>query len=474
MNKSRRDFLREAGCAAISTAALAATVNRLGLITSLAQSGGNYRALVCIFLNGGNDGNNMVIPYDNYNAPGGYGAVRTAAGLAISQASLLQISPISQSGVKYGFHPNMVDMQTLFNAGKLAVLCNVGTLLQPTTKTQYQQNPGGAFRPYQLFSHSDQVTQQEASISNNPSQTGWGGRICDAMKSVNGNAPLPMGISIAGTSLFITGFVTSQLAIADSNTSLANVLNLNMSNTASGGSTALNARKTAYDQIRTFDNNFVLVKKSSDSVSQALTADAALSAQSVTINTVFPNTSIGRQLLQVARLIALRTNLGLSRQIFFVQLGGFDTHTNQVAANNSQNTLLAQLSPAMKAFYDATVELNVADSVTSFTLSDFGRTLQPAGSGAGVGTDHAWGNHSLIMGGAVKGGDFYGKFPALSLNSSDDADSGSSARGRWIPTTSIDQYAATLATWYGLPSNQLATVFPYLNKFPTSNLGFLM
>ena len=467
MDKSRRDFLRQAGCGAISAAALAATVNRFGLITSLAQTVGDYRALVCIFLSGGNDGNNMVIPYDNYNAPGGYFAVRNTAGLAIPQASLLQISPISQGGVKFGFHPNMVDVQTLFNSQKLAVLCNVGTLLQPTTKSQYQTNTGGAYRPYQLFSHSDQVTQQQASISNTPSQTGWGGRICDAMNGVNGNAPLPMGISIAGTSLFITGFVTSQLAIADSNTSLANVLNLNMSGT---GTTA---RRTAYDQIRAFDNEFLLVKRASDTITQALTADDALSSTNSTINTAFPNTSIGRQLLQVARLIKLRSSLGLSRQIFFVQLGGFDTHTNQVAVANSQNTLLAQLSPAMKAFYDATVELTVQDSVTTFTLSDFGRTFQPAGSGAGVGTDHAWGNHSLIMGGAVRGGDFYGTYPTLALNGPDDTDSGSGARGRWIPTTSIDQFSATLAAWYGLPANQQAAVFPYLYRFPTSNLGFL-
>jgi uncharacterized protein (DUF1501 family) len=287
------------------------------------------------------------------------------------------------------------------------------------------------------------------------------------MNGVNGNAPLPMGISIAGTSLFITGFVTSQLAIADSNTSLANVLNLTMSGT---GTTA---RRTAYDQIRAFDNQFLLIKRTSDTVTQALTADDALSTTNSTISTVFPNTSIGRQLLQVARLIKLRTALGLSRQIFFVQLGGFDTHTNQVAAANSQNTLLAQLSPAMKAFYDATVELTIQDSVTTFTLSDFGRTFQPAGSGAGVGTDHAWGNHSLIMGGSVHGGDFYGTYPTLALNGPDDTDSGSSARGRWIPTTSIDQFSATLATWYGLPANQQAAVFPYLYRFPTSNLGFL-
>jgi uncharacterized protein (DUF1501 family) len=163
----------------------------------------------------------------------------------------------------------------------------------------------------------------------------------------------------------------------------------------------------------------------------------------------------------------------MTRQIFFTQLGGFDTHSNQVAATNSQNTLLAQLSAAMNAFYNATVELGVADKITTFTMSDFGRTLQPSGSGGAVGSDHAWGNHSLVMGGAVKGGDFYGTYPTLALGGPDDTDSGSSPRGRWVPTTSIDQYSATLAAWYGLPANQQATVFPYLYRFPTSNLGFL-
>ena len=469
MEKSRRDFLKQAGCGVVSAAAFAATFRRFGLINALAQAPSDYKALVCIFLNGGNDGNNTVIPYDDYNNPGGYAAVRTAPGLAISQASLLQISPISQSGRKFGFHPSMVDVQTLFNSQKLAVLCNVGTLLQPITKQQYQTSSG--VRPYQLFSHSDQVAQEQASISNNPSQTGWGGRMSDAMAGSNPGAPLPMGISIAGTSLYLTGFLTRQLAIADSNTNLSNVLNLTMTNLG-GGTTA---RRTAFDQIRTYDGQMTLIKASEDTTNSALVASAALSTNPI-INTAFPSpsTSISRQLLQVARLISLRSSLGMTRQIFFVQLGGFDTHSNQVAAvNSSQNNLLAQLSAAMNAFYNATVELGVADKVTTFTMSDFGRTFQPSGSGGAVGSDHAWGNHALVMGGAVKGGDFYGTYPTMALGGPDDTDSGSSPRGRWIPTTSIDQYSATLAAWYGLPANQQATIFPYLYRFPTSNLGFL-
>src|SRR6266496_1972511 len=466
MATSRRSFLQQIGYGLASAAAFSATVRRFGLIDALAQAPPDYKALVCIFLAGGNDGNNMVIPYDDYNAAGGYSAVRTASGLAISQSSLLQISPLSQAGLKFGFHPNMPEIQTLFNQQRLAVLCNVGTLLQPITKQQYQSNSG--VRPYQLFSHSDQVAQQQASISNSPSQTGWGGRISDMLVSANPGAPLPMGISIAGTSLYLTGFNTRQLAIADSNTPLSNVLVLTMSGTG------VTARRTAFDQIRALDGQLFLTKASEDTTNSALVASAALSTNPP-INTLFPNTSIGRQLLQIARVISLRSSLGMQRQIFFAQLGGFDTHSNQnPSLTLGQNSLLQQLSQAMGAFHNATIELGVADKVTTFTLSDFGRTFQPAGSGGSVGSDHAWGNHALIMGAAVRGGDFYGTFPTLALNGPDDTDSGSSARGRWIPTTSIDQYSGTLATWYGLPANQLATVFPYLSRFSASNLGFLM
>ncbi|MGA9993942.1 MAG: DUF1501 domain-containing protein, partial [Pyrinomonadaceae bacterium] len=433
-----------------------------------------YKALVCIFMSGGNDGNNAVIPYDGYNDPTGgttkgYNNVRSGSQLAIPLSALdaTKIIPMNQQSRAFAFHPNMVEMQALFNQQKLAVLCNVGTLVQPLTRAIYQSGQG---RPYQLFSHSDQVTQQQSSVSTTPTSTGWGGRTSDAMNGINGNAPLPMNVSIAGTNLFETGAATRMLAIGDSNTQLSSVLALD---SAPGATTAeTNARRLAYDQIRGADLGAMLVKASSDITSQALTTSAALSTNP-NIATTFPNTSIGRQLLQVAKLISLRNTLGVSRQIFFCSLGGFDTHSNQTSTdlNGNQGNLLRQLSQAMNAFYNATVsDLQIASQITTFTLSDFGRTFQPAGSGAGtVGSDHGWGNHQFIMGGSVSGGNFYGTYPTLALGGPDDTDT----RGRWIPTTSIEQYGATLATWYGLSSADLSTVFPLLSRFPTSNLGFL-
>src|SRR6185503_13520860 len=225
-----------------------------------------------------------------------------------------------------------------------------------------------------------------------------------------------------------------------------------------------------------YDRNFTLIKAASDTRTSAIQTDLALSNVSPTINTPFPNpsTSLSRQLLQVARLIKASTDpaagINMKRQVFFCQIGGFDTHSSQIGG---QTTLLTQVSAAMRAFYDATVELGVANNVTTFTLSDFGRTLQPAGTGAQAGSDHAWGNHHIIMGGSVAGGRFYGSYPTLALGGPNDTDSGSNPRGRWIPTTSVEQYAATLATWYGLASVDLSAVFPLIGRFTTPTLPFL-
>jgi uncharacterized protein (DUF1501 family) len=228
--------------------------------------------------------------------------------------------------------------------------------------------------------------------------------------------------------------------------------------------------------LRTIDNDSVLVRASSRTVDQALSIGQAFNSD-VTLTTVFPNTTLGNQLKQVAKVIKFNASspaLGLNRQIFFCQLGGFDTHQGQL---NTQASLLAQVSGAVKAFYDATVELGQERQVTTFTLSDFGRTFQPAGTGAGVvGTDHAWGNHHFVVGGAVRGGDFYGGaspngsvFPVLQLNGPSDTDN----RGRWIPTASVEQYAATLASWYGVSAADLPIVFPNIGRFPTADLGFM-
>jgi len=453
--------------------ALASSIDTFGIVHALTpQAASDYKALVCVFMNGGNDGNNMFVSLDQYNGPAGslvegYSNVRAAAGLAIAQASLLPVSPVS--GGSYGFHPNMPEMQNLFNQGKLAVLCNNGPLVEPLTRTTYQNGTGK--KPLQLFSHSDQVGLFQTAIANSVSQTGWAGRLADRTNGLNGAATFPSNISIAGVNLLLTGADTRQLAVADSNTTLANVLQLNMSGTS--GEQA--SRLVSFNELRTLDNEFKLIKAASDTRSSSIQTDIALSSVNPTLATVFPNTSLGRQLKQVALLIKAcndpTAGINMKRQIFFTQIGGFDTHSAEIGG---QQTLLTQVSQAISAFYAATVELGVQDKVVTFTMSDFGRTLQPAGSGVNtVGTDHAWGNHQLIVGGQVLGHTLYGTYPLLRLGGPDDTDGGSNPRGRWIPTTSVEQYAATLATWYGLSTVDLPAVFPLIGRFSTPNLGFL-
>ena len=469
---TRRDFLRTGACALGGTA-LASSIDTFGIVHALTpQAATDYKALVCVFLNGGNDGNNMLVSLDQYKGPEGslvegYSNVRAASGLAIPQVDLLPVSPVS--GGSYGFHPNMPGIRDLFNQGKLAVLCNNGPLVEPLTRTTYQNGTGK--KPLQLFSHSDQVGLFQTAIANNVSQTGWAGRLGDKTSGLNGSATFPSNVSIAGVNLILTGVDTRQLAVADSGTSLANVLQLTMTGTS--GEQA--SRQASFDELRTLDNNFKLVKAASDIRSSSIQTDNALSSVNPTLATLFPNTSLGRQLKQVALLIKACTDptagINMKRQIFFTQIGGFDTHSAEIGG---QQNLLTQVSQAISAFYLATVELGVQDKVVTFTMSDFGRTFQPAGTGINaVGTDHAWGNHQLIVGGSVLGHTLYGTYPTLRLGGPDDTDGGSNPRGRWIPTTSVEQYAATLATWYGLSTADLPAVFPLIGHFSTPNLGFL-
>lgn len=457
---TRRDFLRTSACA-LGGLAMASSIESFGVVSALTpQSATDYRALVCIFLNGGNDGNNMIVSLDQYSQ---YNAARGAAGLAIPQQSLLAVSPAT--GGSYGFHPNMPEMRDLFNLGKLAVVSNVGPLIEPLTRTTYRNGTGK--RPVQLFSHSDQVNLWQSSIATGQSQTGWGGRVADLSASLNAAATFPQVISIAGISLFVTATDTRPLAINDSNTPLSSVLPLSMS----GPSSEVAARRTSFDFLRTLELGNQLVKSDSGTRSSSLQTKAFLDAAPPRDFATMPNTTLGRQLEQVARVIALRDGLGMKRQIFFCSLGGFDTHADQ--RGNGQDALLQQVSQAMKGFYDATVEMGVQNNVTAFTLSDFGRTLQPAGSGGGVGSDHAWGNHQFVMGGSVLGGSLYGAFPTIALGGPDDTDGGSNPRGRWIPTTAVEQYAATLAVWYGLSSSDLSIAFPLIGRFSPTTMGFV-
>jgi len=450
LSLSRRHFIQRTGAlAALGTGSAFSMLAK-------AQGAGDYKALVCVFLYGGNDGNNTIIPFDAAGYAQ-YAAVRTAAsGIQLTQSTLLPIQPASLA-TPFALHPSLGELQTLFNQRKLAVLANVGTLVQPTTKSSYLLGQV----PLSLYSHSDQQQQWQSSMSSTLSATGWGGRIADKVVAMNAASGFPVVTSLSGTTLFTTGKATSSLAIPVSGSfALAGF----------GNNAAANARLAALKQFLAAGSSNQYVATANAIGSQAL-------ALSATMNPILsnPNSSVAslftplsgnntaQALFQVAKTIEARATTGAKRQIFFVSLGNFDTHANQAPA---QANLLGQLSPALKAFYDATVALGVSGSVTTFTLSDFGRTLQPA---SGAGTDHAWGNHHFVIGDAVKGGDFFGQYPTLALGGPNDAEQ----RGRWIPTTSVDQYGATLAKWFGVQAPDLGSVFPNLARFAPSDLGFM-
>lgn len=447
MKLSRRSFLQ----AGIGAAGWAGTLGRFGLVNALAQTSSDYRALVCVFLNGGNDGNNLIVPLGASE----YQSYSTGRGdLALSAASLLPITA-STGNAAYGLHPAVPKLQGLFQQGKLAVVANVGMLLQPLTRSEYQQKSAPV--PVSLFSHLDQQLSWQGTTSLDSYRTGWGGRVSDVLTSANANSTIPAILSLAGNSSFCEGLETRPGTVIPG---------------ATGGLTGFDesvegtARRRAFEDLLTFDLGVSLIQTASDATTEGIRLakriDSAIAGSS-NLTTQFPSTSLGRQLEQAAKIIKVKGDFGIKRQIFFCTLDGFDTHMNQLTEHNR---LLGELSAALAAFYDATIELGVSDSVTTFTESEFGRTLQTS---AGSGSDHGWGSHQIVLGGAVKGGDFYGRFPTLALGGPDDA----ASRGVWIPTTSADQYGATLASWFGVAAGGLAAVFPNLSKFTPNNLGFL-
>jgi uncharacterized protein (DUF1501 family) len=444
---SRRGFI-QVGAATVGSLAL----RPFGMLPALAQSGGDYRALVCVFLFGGNDSNNSVIPMDDtsYKA---YTSIRGSLGLAGSD---LTASVTSVSGAPYAFHAKLAEVASLFSSKELAVVANVGSLVQPLTRAQYQNQQAPI--PLNLFSHSDQQLQWQTALAQGHSPTGWAGRAADyiAGQGIN-SSKFPVFLSIAGNSLEGAGVQTQPAAIAPGRS-----LALSGFTDSAGSEGRLGALKS----LLTTDTGVALVQAANNtlanSISDANALEAAL-AKSTPLKTQFPKTSIAAQLDQVAQIIQVQAYLGMRRQIFFCSLGGFDTHANEIATHNN---LYPQLSPALAAFYDATQELGIAQNVTTFTESDFSRTFQPT---TGDGSDHAWGSHHLVLGGAVQGGQIFGKFPTFELGGPDDAD----VRGRWIPTTSIDQYGATLCSWFGVPDGALATVFPNFPNFGSKKLGFL-
>jgi uncharacterized protein (DUF1501 family) len=459
---SRRDFIRLSCCSAAAGAALATGMGRFGLVNAYAQ-GPTYKALVCIFLFGGNDGNNVVIPVDT----AGYAAYLAARGdstvnnqlLGLPQGGQTPLLPITaganpQPYSAFALHPLMPGIQSLYNSRKVALVANVGTLVKPTDKLHYQNRT--VTLPTALFSHSDQQNQWQTAAPNSNGNSGWAGRTADKTQGLNPGALLPMIVSVAGANIFATGLATRPAAVNPGQTSAFNNLD--------------NNRNAVMQNLLTLDSGVSLVQAASSITGFAFAdsnnlANALATAKNTPLQTVFPNTGIGAQLKQVAQIIQVRGALSSNRQIFFCSMGGFDTHNHQLP---DQGTLLSQLSAGMMAFYNATLEMAVDPQVTTFTLSDFGRTLQPS---SGAGSDHAWGSHHIVMGGAVHGTEMYGTYPTLALGGNNDTDTGSSARGRWIPTTSADQYAATLASWFGVADSDLTGyVFPDLVNFQSANL----
>jgi len=487
MKKDRREFLKRSGCA-LGMTALASQFRHFGLMSALAQKAedestsavpSDYRALVCVFLNGGNDGNNTVVPLHSSTSVSNfaqYFALRNPYGLALAQNTLLPFGVPRMGNLTYGFHPALGagpysnGLYELWGQNRMAVVANVGSLVRPTTKAQVLDfaHP----KPYGLYSHLDQAVQFQTARSDRQIFSGWGGRLADQRTaSDNPGALVPMITSIAGAQLFTAGQTTLPMAISSATTGLDQVLNPR----GYDGSPDSQAQLAALNALRSQDLSSELIRAASHVTDQAITLNSSLqSYQEISVQ--FPPTGIGNQLKQVARLIKKRTDLNVHRQIFFVQINGFDTHRQQVSTHNS---LLSQTSQAMRCFYDEMVAQGLADKVTQFTISDFGRTLNPAGTSTAVGSDHAWGNHHIVVGG-VSTADFYGingtngtPFPTFTYDGPDDADTGIGARGRWIPTTSVEQYAATLARWFGLPDASLAAVFPNIGNFPISNLGFM-
>jgi uncharacterized protein (DUF1501 family) len=451
--RSRRDFIKDT-LRSVTALGAVGSMARFGEMNALA-SGSGYQALVCIFLSGGNDGHNTVVPITT--AQQNYSVYQAGRGpLAISQAALL---PIANGADTYGLHPSLVEIQGLYNQGKAAVLANVGMLVQPLTRALYQTN-NNAILPAQLFSHSDQTGQWQTAIPTGLGSTGWGGRMTDLLQSQNAGAIFPAVSSVGGCGLFCTGAATYPATVppppggSTAGTGMA---------TLSGIS---GARGTGMQQLLTFDNGLQLVQAGNSIMTRgnnyANTLTGLLGSNK--IKTVFPaNNPLAAQLQTVANVMSVRTQLGLSRQIFFCQLGGFDTHSQQV---ETQTPLLQQLSQAVLAFYTATQELGVDSSVTTFTASEFGRTLNPSGSD---GSDHAWGNHHFVIGTGVVGGKVYGSFPSLALGGPNDANT----RGTLIPSTAVDQYGSTLAQWFGVGAASISSVFPNIANFATNQLGFL-
>lgn len=447
---SRRQFLGTASCAAIGSTTFFSTLFNLQAMNAASvpskwktSSSEPYRALVCIMLGGGNDSYNMVAPRTTefYNE---YAATRTNQ--ALPQASLLNLNALTYTEKELGLHPAMTNMQSMFDQGKLAIISNVGTLVRPTTKADYLN---GNNLPFALFSHSDQDQQWQTSIPQTNSPTGWAGRLADMVQSANANQDISMNISLSGKNIFQLGDTAAEYSILPTGN-------------GSIGITGYNGMQ-AFDQIRTAAVDSLLEKQYQD-VFRSTYAETVKASQNThelfsaavgtsNLNTSFSESELSQSMRMVARTINAREQLGVSRQTFFIRFEGFDNHDELI---NNHQALMSALDTAMGEFQAALAEMNLEDCVTTFTISDFARTLVSNGNG----TDHAWGGNVLVMGGSVNGQDIYGSYPSLALNT--DIELGG---GVIIPQISTDEYFAELALWYGIPRTDLPILFPNIGEF---------
>ena len=450
---SRRAFIERAGLLGVAGAAMPFVMNLAAIGAAAAATAPDYKALVCIFMYGGNDDANTLVPYDQprYDL---YARLRQTVALHRDSlgATLLTPSAPLAGGGQYALHPALAPLMPIWNTGQLAAVLNVGTLVQPTTKAQWLARSVAI--PPKLFSHNDQQSYWLAAAPEG-ANSGWGGRIGDLLQSGNGIASLTC-INPGDNTVFLSGKTAIQFALTTNGP-----VPLNNGNSAVFGSNTVgNTLKSFLAQPRThvIENEQTRVGKRS--LESCATVVAAL-AKAPLLQTPFPPNQLSNQLRVVAQLIASSAEVGAKRQVFFVSMSGSDTHGNLL---QSHAALMATLGNAMRAFHDATVELRVVDRVTAFTASDFGRTMTTNGGGS----DHGWGSMHFVMGGAVKGRQFYGKPPVIADNGPDDI-----GQGRLLPTMSVDQYAATLASWFGVGAGDMSTVLPNIGNYTTRNVGFV-
>jgi len=450
----RRDILKAAlGTAAVAGTPFAFTLN--GMMAAQAQTNGDYKALVCVFFNGGNDNSNTVLPasgapFDDYAS--------ARAGLALTPAEVRPITPSGgYTGPPLGLNPGLSNLQSLFASGSAAIVANVGTLAFPMSLQQYQNR--SVTRPFQLFSHSDQTTSWQSGIPDGASRTGWLGRMADVIgPSFNPSQLLSPSISVSGNALIMSGQNTLQYQMSSSGP-----IGIAQLSSTTGINNSLEAQAW-YRQMLTRPREHLMEEQYRSTVDRAIRVvdeTASVLAAVPAFTTPFPDTGFGRQLQMAARCIAARDGLRQSRQIFYTSIGGWDFHDNLLTR---QLARLTEVDQAIGAFNAAMVQLGVAERVTLFTASDFGRGLQSNGRGS----DHGWGAHHFVVGGAVRGNRVYGTWPDVALRASQDV-----GQGRLLPTLSVDQYAATLGRWFGLSSFELATVMPNLGRFSNQDLGFM-